>query len=248
MPHINVEVCVDNIESLQSAIAAGADRIELCSALSLGGLTPTIGLTRYALQHAPIPVYAMIRPRSGDFLFSPDEVAMISDEIAYFRDAGVDGIVIGALTADRQIDQHAVRQWVAQAAGLGITFHRAFDLVADPAIALEQVIDLGCERILTSGQQASAEQGALCIRELVKQAANRLSIMPGCGVNRDNAKQIIDITGATEIHLSGKKQRPSKMNRPADAAVMGNNSANDNFIDVTDAQIIHHVVKQLNDQ
>ncbi|WP_428774555.1 copper homeostasis protein CutC [Vibrio sp.] len=246
MNHINVEVCIDNIESLHTAIEAGADRIELCSSLALGGITPTIGLTRWAINRN-IPIYAMIRPRAGDFLFSKDEIALINDEIQFFRATGVDGIVIGALTERGEIDQHAISQWVNSAGGLGITFHRAFDLVADPKRALEQVIDLGCERVLTSGLAANAVEGITTIRQLVNQAGNRISIMPGCGVNQTNAQQIIDMTGATEIHLSGKKQRPSKMHQTDSAAAMGSHADKDSVIEVTDFQIIHQVVKQLND-
>ncbi|MDW6005342.1 copper homeostasis protein CutC [Vibrio mangrovi] len=244
MNHIKVEVCVDNIESVKNAVNAGADRIELCSSLQLGGITPTAGLIRFAVRNAPIPVYAMIRPRSGDFLFSNDEVALVNDEIQFLHDMGVDGIVIGALMQDATINLQAVRQWVGSAKGMEVTFHRAFDWVEDPSSSLEQLIDLGCHRVLTSGLQATAVAGIACLHNLVQQAGNRIIVMPGCGVNPANARQIIESTGATEIHLSGKKSRPSQMKRVC-AAVMGKDSAHDHAIDVADEPTIRAVIERL---
>ncbi len=243
MNKIAVEVCVDNLDSLEAAIAAGADRIELCSALRLGGLTPTFGLASMAVS-APIPVYAMIRPRSGYFLYSHQEVAMMCDEIEFFKQVGVAGVVIGALDCDAQIDINAVTKLVRSAGNMGVTFHRAFDLVQDPYASLETLIDLGCERVLTSGCCATAMEGVECISELVAKAKHRLSIMPGCGVTQFNAKQIIDATGATEIHLSGKKRQYSPMKSFKSQASMGTDASNDNEIDVTDFEVIKNVVSQ----
>lgn len=246
MNGITVEVCVDNLQSLETAIDAGADRIELCSSLLLGGITPTYGLTTISVN-AQIPIYAMVRPRSGDFLFSNNEIAMMCDEIQFFRDVGVEGVVIGALTQNAEINVQTVRKWVNSAGNMGITFHRAFDLVADPIKSMETLIDLGCQRILTSGGCATAFEGISRIKELVSKANNRISIMPGCGVNNTNVKHIIESTGATEIHLSGKKSVPSLMKRSKHSATMGSNSENDNFLEVTDFHIIKDVVTQLNE-
>lgn len=246
MGAITVEVCVDNIESLETAIDAGADRIELCSALSAGGLTPTIGMMLYAVEHSSVPVYMMIRPRGGDFLFTQKEVELIDYEIRYARDIGASGVVIGALTKEKTIDYHAVERWVNSAQGMGTTFHRAFDFVEDPNAELDTLIDLGCRRVLTSGLQATAAAGLRCIHDLVQYSAGRISIMPGCGVNQTNAKYILDSTGATEIHLSGKKSKPSPMKRSNRFVAMGNNASHDLFIDVTDYQTIHSLVTQLN--
>jgi copper homeostasis protein len=246
MSIITVEVCVDNIESLQTAINAGAHRIELCSSLLLGGITPTFGLTSFSVKQTHIPIYAMVRPRSGDFLFSRDEIAMMTEEIQHLKAIGVNGIVIGALTQDAKIDQQAIKQWVNAANGIGITFHRAFDLVQDPTTSLETLIDLGCQRVLTSGLHATAISGITCIKALIQQANDRISIMPGCGINQMNAKHIIQSTGATEIHLSGKTSRPSRMQYFEHTASMGADSTQDQFINVTDFHVIHDVVRQLN--
>ncbi|WP_413283657.1 copper homeostasis protein CutC [Vibrio sp. MA40-2] len=246
MNKISIEVCVDNIESLDNAIKAGADRIELCSALLLGGLTPTYGLTSIAVN-SHTPIYAMIRPRSGDFLYSNREIDMMCDEIQFFKEIGINGIVIGALTSDAQIDTRAVTKFVNTADNMGVTFHRAFDLVQDPFKSLETLIDLGCERVLTSGGADTAVNGIECIKALVQQSAHRITVMPGCGINNDNAMLIINDTDATELHLSGKKSKTSKMVSFSNAS-MGTNSINDNFIDVTDFQLIKKIVTQFNER
>jgi len=248
MARVSIEVCVDSIESLNNAIVGGASRIELCSSLPLGGISPTVGLASYAAKNSPVPVYAMIRPRSGDFLFTADEVAMMCDEVAFFRDIGMHGVVIGALTEDASIDLKAAKRWVESAKGIGVTFHRAFDLVDSPEHSLEALIDLGCERILTSGGCASAFEGIDNLQEWIAKADGRISIMPGCGVNQQNAKRIVDMTGATEIHLSAKVSHPSKMQAVNSQIAMGNSSSSDNYRDITDAQIIQNIVKQLNEK
>ncbi len=243
MTKISVEVCVDNLQSLDTAIDAGADRIELCSSLLLGGITPTFGLASIA-AHAQIPIYAMIRPRSGYFVYSNEEIAMMCDEIQFFKELGLDGVVFGALNIDAQIDVNAVKKLKHSAGDMGVTFHRAFDLIQDPYASLETLIDLGCDRVLTSGCCATAVEGIPCISKLVEQANNRISIMPGCGVTPTNAKHIIESTGAREIHLSGKKLQPSPMKQLQSKASMGSNSNNDNFIDVTDFNTIKDLVAQ----
>lgn len=248
MNRVSVEVCVDGIESLNNALVGGADRIELCSSLPLGGISPTYGLIQYAVKHSNVPVYAMVRPRSGDFLFTSDEVDMMCDEIQFFRESGVNGIVIGALTEDANLDIKAVRRWVDSAKGLGVTFHRAFDLVNSFHSTLEVLIDLGCERVLTSGGRSTAFEGIDNLKSLVAQADGRISVMPGCGVNQQNAKSIIDATGAGEIHLSAKVSHPSKMLAPKHKVVMGTNASIDSYRDITDAQIIQNIVAKLNEK
>lgn len=248
MNRVSVEVCVDSIESLNNALLGGADRIELCSSLPLGGISPTYGLTQYAVRHSHVPVYAMVRPRSGDFLFTADEVAMMCDEIQFFKDIGVSGIVIGALTEDANVDRHAVKRWIDNAKGLGVTFHRAFDLVNDTGATLEALIDLGCERVLTSGACTTAYEGINHLKSLIDQAASRISVMPGCGVNKLNAKAIIEATGASEIHLSAKVSHPSKMLGAKNKVAMGANALSDTYRDITDVQIIQDIVGQLNEK
>lgn len=248
MNRVSVEVCVDSIDSLNNAIIGGSDRIELCSSLPLGGISPTFGLTQYAVKHSKVPVYAMVRPRSGDFLFTADEVAMMCDEIQFFRECGVNGIVIGALTENANLDVKAIKRWMDSANGLGVTFHRAFDLVHSHHTALETLIDLGCERVLTSGGCATAFEGIDNLKSLVEQADGRISVMPGCGVNQHNAKSIIEATGASEIHLSAKIAHPSKMLASTNNVSMGTNASSDNYRDITDVQIIQNIVAKLNEK
>nr|WP_247750068.1 copper homeostasis protein CutC [Rhizobium sp. 16-449-1b] len=198
---ILLEVCVDSPRGLAAAIEGGADRIELCSALEIGGLTPVAGMMKVAAA-APIPVYAMIRPHAGPFVFdSGDEAAMMAD-IDAVRAFGLAGVVIGANLADGTLDMPLLRRLKAHAAGLGSTLHRAFDLVPDPDAALEQAVELGCERILTSGCIPKAIDGLETLARLSKKAAGRISIMPGSGVRPANAPQILRATGAREIHGS----------------------------------------------
>lgn len=196
-----LEVCVDSPKGLAAAIEGGADRIELCSALELGGLTPVAGLMKAAAA-APIPVYAMIRPHAGPFIFdTADEAAMMAD-IDAVHAFGLEGVVIGANRPDGTLDMPLIQRLKAHAAGLGSTLHRAFDLVPDADAALEQAVELGCERILTSGCTPKAMDGLETLKRLSAKAEGRISIMPGSGVRPSNAAEILRATGAREIHGS----------------------------------------------
>ncbi|MFH0256131.1 copper homeostasis protein CutC [Vibrio rumoiensis] len=238
---IELEVCIDNLESLHLAIEGGATRIELCSSLALGGLTPSYGFMKKAAQHSTVPVYAMIRARQGDFLYSEHDVESMIEDVLCAKQAGLQGIVIGALTAEGDIDKAICQRLIKAASGMGVTFHRAIDQCRDPKQALEDIAELGCERILTSGLASTAEQGVNVIAEMVEQAQGRFSIMAGAGVNMDNAAQIIKQTGILEIHLSGKTTRPSHMKLHADRAKMGADSVDDFAIPVTSKQTIEAV-------
>lgn len=196
-----LEVCVDSADGLEAAIAGGADRIELCSALDLGGLTPTPGLIA-AAAHAPIPVYAMIRPHARSFVWTPADAAAMLTEIDAVRAAGLAGVVLGAALPDGALDVAMLEKLRAQAPGLGATLHRVFDLVPDPARALEAAVLLGFERVLTSGGAARAEDGLAVLRELVHQAAGRIGIMPGSGVSVANVARIVQGLGVKEVHAS----------------------------------------------
>ena len=207
----NLEVCIDNIESLFTAQKAGADRIELCSALALGGLTASSGLMKAAVQHATIPIYAMIRPREGDFLYSSDEVEMMLAEIHNARAIGVQGLVFGVLNKQAQIDSDVLKSLMLASKGLGVTFHRAIDCCIDIDNALEIILSAGCERILTSGLKLNAIDGIANIKKMVELSAGYLSIMAGSGINSANVLQIIKQTGVNEVHLSGKTLRNSYM-------------------------------------
>ena len=198
---ILLEVCVDSAAGLAAAIEGGAGRIELCSALEVGGLTPLPSLMRIAAR-APIPVYAMIRPHAGPFIFGrTDEEAMMLD-IDAVRAAGLAGVVIGANRPDGTLDMPLIHRLKAHAMGLGSTLHRAFDLVPDADEALEQAVELGCERILTSGCALKAPDGLETLKRLSAKAAGHISIMPGSGIRPANVGAILQATGAREVHGS----------------------------------------------
>lgn len=208
---INVEVCIDNIESLFTAQNAGAGRIELCSSLALGGLTPSVGLITQVVKHATIPVYAMIRPRDGDFLYSSHEIEMMLSEIHSARSLGVQGVVLGCLTNQAQIDIDALKALMQASEGVGVTFHRAIDCCVDVQLAMETILSAGCERVLTSGLASTAELGVDCIKSMVELSHGRLSVMAGAGVSASNVAGIVKATGVQEVHLSGKVSRASHM-------------------------------------
>jgi len=242
---ITIEVCVDNIESLLTAQQSGADRIELCSALALGGLTANAGFVQKSLDLATIPLYTIIRPRAGDFVYSEQEIDIMVSDIKFMKLLGIQGVAIGVLTPEGNIDEVALKRLMAASRDIGVTFHRAFDLCNDPKQALEILINAGCERVLTSGQQATAEQGCELLKELVIQADNRISIMPGAGVTAENATKIIDFTFAKELHLSGRTTRESVM-KANSAVQMGSDQAADSLLSVTCAKKIANVVSAIN--
>jgi copper homeostasis protein len=242
---IQLEVCIDNLESLHYAQQGGASRIELCSSLALGGLTPSAGFMQLAAKHASIPVYAMIRPRQGDFLFSSDDVEIMLADIHAAKQAQLQGVVIGVLTKEGHIDRDILNSLMKEANGLGVTFHRAIDQCIDPMAALDNIMAASCERILTSGLQANALDGVDMIADMVTYCGERLSIMAGAGVTATNAKQIITRTGISEIHLSGKSTRPSHMVQFANQAHMGSADIDDFSIPVTSVEKISAVINAI---
>lgn len=203
-----LEVCVDSAASLQAALDGGADRIELCSALSLSGLTPSPGFMLRAARQ-PLPAYAMIRPRAGDFCFSPAEIDMMRHDIDAARGAGLAGVALGATRPDGMPDEAALGRLVAHAKGLGLTLHRAFDVAPAPLAALDLAIALGFERVLTSGGATSALAGAPQIRGLVAHAEGRISIMAGAGITAANVTSLVGATGVTEVHGSFSRKLPA---------------------------------------
>ncbi|MDO2947035.1 copper homeostasis protein CutC [Aeromonas simiae] len=235
-----LEVCIDNLESLHTAQAAGADRIELCSALALGGLTPSFGLMQQAAHHARIPVYAMIRPRAGDFCFSDAELALMALDIAAARQAGLQGVVVGLLDDTGRVPGDALERLVQAAGPLGVTFHRAIDLSCDWRADLEVIVSAGCERILSSGQAASAEAGLQTLGEMQRQLAGRASLMPGAGVNAGNVQKILAACAVNEVHMSGMVWRGSALQS---GVAMGSND--DGRINVVDADKIRAVRRLL---
>ncbi|MBR4130208.1 MAG: copper homeostasis protein CutC [Bacteroidaceae bacterium] len=201
MEQINLEVCCADLQSVKAAIEGGAHRIELCRSLEVDGLTPSKAMMESAIS-LRIPVQVLIRPREGDFVYNEEEVQSMIRDIRLAKELGANGVVIGALRKDGTIDEETIRRLVDEAKGLSITFHRAFDVCSQPLEALEKIISLGCNRLLTSGQAASAEQGIPLLKQLVEQSAGRIIIMPGAGVNEKNARNILSATGAHEIHGS----------------------------------------------
>jgi copper homeostasis protein len=199
-----LEVCVDGAEGLAAAIKGGAQRIELCSALDVGGLTPSRGLMALAAK-APVPVYAMIRPRAGDFVFDAASLAVMLEDIDTAREAGLAGVVLGASLADGRLDVDLLAVLSERAQGLRRTLHRAFDLVPDAQEALEQAIGLGFERILTSGLAVKAPDSVAVLRRLVDHADGRISIMAGSGITPDNVADIVAATGVAEVHASCRR-------------------------------------------
>ena len=206
-----LEVIGFTIESCLIAQAAGAHRIELCDNPSEGGTTPSYGFIKTARENLSIELYPIIRPRGGDFLYSEIEFEVMKADIQICKNLGCDGVVIGMLNSDGTVDKQRCKELVDIAQPMGVSFHRAFDRTKDPFKALEDIISIGCERILTSGQKSVATDGAALLNELVKQANGRIIIMPGSGVRSDNVENLVKKTNATEFHTSARTYTDSKM-------------------------------------
>ncbi|EIM01424.1 copper homeostasis protein CutC [Rhodanobacter thiooxydans] len=206
-----LEIAANSVASALAAQEGGADRVELCIALELGGLTPSHAQIALARERLRIPLYVLIRPRAGDFLYDDLECETMQRDIEACVALGCDGVVLGVLDAEGEVDMPRCRALIAAAGKLGVTFHRAFDLSRDPARGLEDIVALGCERVLTSGAQASAVKGVALIRDLVAQANGRLTVMPGAGITAQNIAALAAATGAREFHTSAKRQLPSGM-------------------------------------
>ena len=207
-----IEICANSVESAIKAQEGGAYRVELCAGIPEGGTTPPFGDMRMARQMLhQTKLHVIIRPRGGDFLYSPLEQEIMLHDIKVARQLGADGVVFGCLTAEGDVDMVAMKKLMNAVGDMNVTFHRAFDMCKDPFKALEQIIELGCTRILTSGQESNAVKGIPLLKELVKQADGRIIIMPGCGVNPGNIKQIAEETNATEFHFSGRSSYESDM-------------------------------------
>ncbi|MDR1583391.1 MAG: copper homeostasis protein CutC [Prevotellaceae bacterium] len=203
---INIEVCAGSLQSVIEAEKGGASRVELCDNLFEGGTTPSAATIEISSKSVKIPVYVMIRPRGGDFLYSDIEFEIMKRDIFFAKKYGAAGVVFGLLLPDGSVDERRTKELVviAKELDLGVTFHRAFDMSSNPHKALETIITAGCERILTSGGENKAIDGKKLIKELVIAAAGRISIMAGSGVNPANVKDLIEYTGITEVHISGK--------------------------------------------
>jgi copper homeostasis protein len=191
-------------------------------------------------------LHVIIRPRGGDFLYSDLEKEIMLEDMRMARRLGVDGVVFGALTAEGDVDMEFMRRLMAEAEGMSVTFHRAFDVCRDPFLALEQIIELGCDRILTSGQMPKAEEGIDLLKQLVDKAGNRIIIMSGCGVNAGNIARIADVTGAKEFHFSARSKRESGMQFRRSRVSMGGAVVIDEYSrDVTDVEIVRETIDRL---
>ena len=201
-----IEACVDSYQSCVNATKGGADRLELCSHLIIGGCTPTLPVFKQVQRDCKgVKINVLIRPRFGDFLYTEDEIQAMCEDIAMFRDLGANGVVIGALTPDGDLDIEVMKRMMACAGDMDVTLHRAFDMTRDPFKTLEEAIELGCKTILTSGQQSNVVEGKDLLKEVYEKAAGRIDIMAGCGVKKWNIQEIHDHTGIVVFHTTGRK-------------------------------------------
>ena len=205
------EVCLDSARSARAAAEGGADRVELCANLVEGGTTPSAGEIAVARRSIEIGLQVMIRPRGGDFCYSELEVEAMRHDIGVAKDLGADGVVFGLLSPDGTVDRDLTAGLIAAARPLSVTFHRAFDMTVDPFDALETLVELGVDRVLTSGQEGSALEGLELLAELIERAGERIVVMPGCGITPRNLPRLLRATGAREVHVVGTEATESPM-------------------------------------
>jgi copper homeostasis protein len=220
-PDIRFEICVDSIAGVRAAERAGAARVELCAGLIEGGITPSLGMIEAATRGARVGVQVIIRPRGGDFVYSPAELEVMERDIAAAKRAGATGVVIGLLTPDGLVDVEQTRRLVELARPLAVTFHRAIDMSVDAMAALDRLIELGIERVLTSGQEATALEGSAVIAALRRRAAGRIIVMPGGGITERTVGRVLAETGVTEVHFAALAELPSPMRHRNPSAFMG---------------------------
>ena len=225
-----IEICANSVESAVKAQQAGAYRVELCAGIPEGGTTPSFGEIRMARQLLnQTKLHVIIRPRGGDFLYSPIEQEIMLHDIKVAHQLGADGVVFGCLTAEGYVDVPLMQKLMNAVGEMSVTFHRAFDMCSNPKEALEQIIGLGIDRVLTSGQEATAEKGIPLLKELVEQADGRIIIMPGCGVRENNIGKIEAETGAKEFHTSARSIVYSKMEYRNENVPMGSSIVSSEF-------------------
>ncbi|PTS97673.1 copper homeostasis protein CutC [Pedobacter sp. HMWF019] len=242
---INMEVCANSVRSALAAQEGGAIRVELCDNLPEGGTTPSYAQILLAKKMLSLQVYPIIRPRGGDFLYNDLEFELMKEDIQVCKSLNCDGVVIGILNADGSIDKERCKILVDLASPLPVTFHRAFDMSNDLEKALEDVIETGCERILTSGGESSALKGVQTLTKLIKKAAGRIRIMPGAGINESNIAEIIQKTGATEFHASARTAVSSKMTFKNQQATMGSSSDEYSYL-LTNSETVKNMIFEAN--
>lgn len=240
-----LECCVDSVESAIHAATGGASRLELCANLIIGGTTPDVALVKEIRKYSDIRIHALIRPRFGDFCYTEHEMEIMKSQICALKEAGVEGVVIGVLDVDGNLDISKMKELMQEARGLSVTLHRAFDMCKDPFQALEEVISLGVHTILTSGQKASAWEGRELLCQLIKQADGRIDIMAGAGISASVIEKLIPVTTGTSYHMSGKITLDSKMKyRKADVS-MGLPSLSEYEIWQTSEEAVREAVQVL---
>lgn len=242
-----LEACVNSALSAVEAQKGGADRVELCENLHDGGTTPSAGAIWFARKNLKIQLFVMIRPRGGDFLYSGDEFEIMKEDIRMAKTLGSDGVVFGILKPDGRIDLERMKELVDLSRPMGITCHRAFDMTTDPFDAMDQLIKLGIDRILTSGQQPTAPQGAGLIKALITRSAGRIIIMPGSGVKEHNIAELIRNTGAKELHIHLEKQEPSRMIFKQPSVYMGKPDQSEFEHTLTDWERIRNLRTKIKD-
>jgi copper homeostasis protein len=239
-----IEIATSDFTTTASAVAGGADRIELCANLAEGGVTASMGTIRKCRQVFDVLLYPIIRPRGGDFLYTEEEFDIMLHDVVLCKQSGCDGIVTGLLNADGTIDIKRTATLAQAAYPLGLTFHRAFDRCRDPFEALEQLISIGCERILTSGQKPAAPDGVELIAALNKAADHRIIIMPGSGVRKENIREIAKKTGCTEFHSSLRGKTESSMQFLHPAFAVSPESYSNNSIDPAEVQALKNALRE----
>lgn len=247
MKKYQFEICANSVESCLAAQTGGADRVELCAGIPEGGTTPSYGETCIAREVLTnTRLHIIIRPRGGDFLYSPIEIKTMLKDIEMAHRLKVDGVVFGCLTTDGEIDLKVMRELMHASKGLSVTFHRAFDVCRHPQKALEEIIELGCHRVLTSGQQSSAEKGIPFLKEIQKQAAGRIIVLGGCGVNENNIARIARETGIQEFHFSARESIKSPMNYKNESVSMGGTvHINEYELTLTTAERVKNTIRAL---
>lgn len=235
---IKIEVCIDSVASAKAAQKGGADRVELCANLVEGGTTPSAGMIQAVRSAIDIGLQVMIRPRGGDFLYSVEELEVMKREIDFAKASGANGLVFGCLTEKAGIDKLVMADLISHSRPLNVTFHRAFDMVKDRKQALEDLIDLGVDRVLTSGLAPNVMEGAVTLANIVRQAGDRIIILPGGGVRDFNVRELLQRTGASEVHVSGRKILDSQMTYRNEKINMGALQDAEYCTKVTDEEMI----------
>jgi copper homeostasis protein len=210
-----VEICIDSLASARAAADGGADRIELCADLPRGGTTPSAGLIENVRKLTSLDIRVLVRPRPGDFVYSSEELGIMERDIAHAKILGADGVVIGVLDADGNIDRDAMRSLIAKARPMRVTFHRAFDVVSDASVAIEVLAEIGIDLLLTSGRHPTASEGRDGIRDVVQRSRGRFRVMVGSGLNLSNVGSLVQFTGVQDVHVgSGVTRKINNSSHP----------------------------------